>query len=59
VSVQDRSRFESNVPQAWKSSWMHTLKPQGDIGHVESHFGPFVDSVTIGPFGYSGNLDAR
>jgi hypothetical protein len=38
---------------------MHTMKQQGDVGHVESHFGPFGDSVTIGPFRYSGNLDAR
>jgi hypothetical protein len=59
VSVQDRSRFEPNAPQAQKSLWMHTMKQQGDTGHVESHFGPFGDSVTIGPFGYSGNLDAR
>jgi hypothetical protein len=59
VSVQDRSRFESNVPHARKSSWMHMMKLQGDVGHVESHFGPFGDSVTVGPFGYSGNLDAR
>jgi hypothetical protein len=22
----------------------------GDMGHVESHFGSFRDSVTIGPF---------
>jgi hypothetical protein len=28
----------------------------GDMGHVESHFGLFGDSVTIGPFGDSGNL---
>jgi hypothetical protein len=31
----------------------------GDVGHVESYFGPFGDSVTVGPFGDSGNLDAR
>jgi hypothetical protein len=31
----------------------------GDVGHVESSFGPFGDSVTISLFGYSGNLDAR
>jgi hypothetical protein len=59
VLVQDRSRFEPNEPQAWKSLWMHTMKLQGDVGHVESHFGPFGDSVTIGPFGYSGNHAAR
>jgi hypothetical protein len=31
----------------------------GDMGHVESHFGPFEDSVTVGSFGDSGNLDER
>jgi hypothetical protein len=31
----------------------------GDVGLMESQFDPFGDSVTIGPFGDSGNLDAR
>jgi hypothetical protein len=31
----------------------------GQLGQVEPHFGPFGDSVTISPIGYSGNLDAR
>jgi hypothetical protein len=31
----------------------------GDVGHVESHFSLFGDSVTIGLFGDSGNLDTR
>jgi hypothetical protein len=31
----------------------------GDVGLVESHFGLFGYSVTIGLFGESGNLDAR
>jgi hypothetical protein len=31
----------------------------GDVGHVESYFGPFRDSVTVSPFGDSGNLHAR
>jgi hypothetical protein len=35
------------------------MKMQGDVGHVESHFGPFGDSITVGTFGYSGNLEAR
>jgi hypothetical protein len=34
-------------------------KLRGDVGHVESQFGPFGDSVTVGLFGDSGNLDAR
>jgi hypothetical protein len=35
------------------------MKLLGDVGQVESHFGPFGDTVTIGLFGDSGNLDAR
>jgi hypothetical protein len=35
------------------------MKLLGDLGHVESHFGPFGDNVTISPFGDSGNVDAR
>jgi hypothetical protein len=27
------------------------MKLLGDVGHVESHFAPFGDSVTVGPFG--------
>jgi hypothetical protein len=48
-----------NVPQARKSFWTHTMKLLGDVGHVESHFGLFGDSVTVGPFGDSGKLNAR
>jgi hypothetical protein len=35
------------------------MKLLGGVGYVESHFCLFGDSVTVGPFGYSGNLDAR
>jgi hypothetical protein len=35
------------------------IKLLGDVGFVESHFSRFGDSVTIGLFGDSGNLDAR
>jgi hypothetical protein len=33
------------------------MKLLGDVGHVESYLGPFGGSVTVGPFGYSGNLE--
>ena len=26
---------------------MHPMELQGDVGHVESHFGPFGDSVSV------------
>jgi hypothetical protein len=35
------------------------MRMLGDVRHMESYFRPFEDSVTIGPFGDSGNLDAR
>jgi hypothetical protein len=37
-----------NVPQAQKSIWTHPMEVQGDVGHVESHFGPFGDSACVG-----------
>jgi hypothetical protein len=37
----------SNVPQAQKSFWMHPMELLGEVGHVESHFGPFEDSVSF------------
>jgi hypothetical protein len=27
---------------------MHKMELLGDVGHVESHFGPFRDSVSAG-----------
>ena len=28
--------------------WMHLMELLGDVGHVESHFGLFADSVGVG-----------
>jgi hypothetical protein len=28
--------------------WTHPIELVGDVGHVESHFGSFVDSVSLG-----------
>jgi hypothetical protein len=36
-----------NIPQAQKSFWAHPIELLGDVGHVESRFGPFGDSVKI------------
>jgi hypothetical protein len=36
-----------------------TMKLQGNVGDMESHYGPFGYSVTISMFGDSGNVDAR
>jgi hypothetical protein len=39
--------FALNIPQAQKSFWTHLIEHLGDVGHVESHFGLFRDSVSI------------
>jgi hypothetical protein len=36
-----------NVPQPQKSFWTHPMELQGNVGHVESYFGPFGDSVGV------------
>jgi hypothetical protein len=37
-----------HVPEAWKSFWTHWMEHLGDVSHVESRFGPFGDSVSVG-----------
>jgi hypothetical protein len=37
-----------NIPQPQKSFGTHPMELQGDVGHVESRFGPFGDSVGVG-----------
>ena len=38
----------SNIPLDQKSFWMHLIELLGDVGHVESRFFPFGDSVSVG-----------
>jgi hypothetical protein len=40
--------FALNIAQAQISFWTLPIEHLGDVGHVESHFGPFRDSVSIG-----------
>jgi hypothetical protein len=37
-----------NVPSTWKSFWTKPMELLGDVAHVESHFGPFSDGVSVG-----------
>jgi hypothetical protein len=37
-----------NIPQAQKLFWMHPMEILGDVGHMDSHFGSFGDSVSVG-----------
>jgi hypothetical protein len=52
VSVQDRYTVcAERTIGSEKSFWMHTMELLCDVGHVESCFGPFGDSVNIRSFG--------
>jgi hypothetical protein len=42
------AQFALNVPQARKLLWTHPIEHLGDLGHVESHFGLFGESLSIG-----------
>jgi hypothetical protein len=37
--------FAPNVPKAWKSFWALTIVLLCDVSQVETHFGPFENSV--------------
>ena len=48
ILTQDRCTVSSNVPLDQKSFWTHPMEILGDVGHVESHFSPFGDNVSVG-----------
>ena len=48
VSLQDRCKVCAKHTMALKSFWTHSMEILGDLGHVESCFGPFGDSVSVG-----------
>ena len=41
------ARFALNVPRVRKSFWAHLMVLQGDVSHVEAHFGPLGDGVNL------------
>ena len=41
------AHFAPNVPSAKKSLWTHPMVLLGDMGHVESRFGPLGASVGV------------
>jgi hypothetical protein len=43
---QDRCMACAERTIGLKSFWTHLIEHLGDVGHVESHFGPFRDSVS-------------
>jgi hypothetical protein len=48
ILTQDRCTFCANRPQARKSVWTHPMEVLVYVGHVESHFCPFGDSISVG-----------
>jgi hypothetical protein len=47
VLIKIGARFAPNVPRAQKSFWLHSMDLLGDVGQMESCFGPFGDSVNL------------
>jgi hypothetical protein len=47
ILMQDSERFVPSIPQPQNSFWTHPMELQGDVGQVESRFGPFRDSVGV------------
>jgi hypothetical protein len=48
VSVQDRCTVGTKRTIGLeKSFWTHMMELLRDVGHVESHFGPFGDYVSV------------
>jgi hypothetical protein len=45
---QDRCTVCAKHTTGSKLFWTQPIELLGDVGHVESHFGPFRDSVSIG-----------
>ena len=48
VWVQDRCTVCTKHTKAHKSFWTHPMVLLGDVGHVESRFSSFGDSVCMG-----------
>ena len=48
ASVQDRSTVSTKCTIGSEIILDHPMELQGDVGHVESHFDPFGESVSVG-----------
>jgi hypothetical protein len=46
ILTQDRCTVAPSVLEARILFWTHRMELLGDVGHVESRFGPFGDSVS-------------
>jgi hypothetical protein len=41
------ARYVPNVPHSWKSFKTHVMELLGNVGHLESHFGPFGETIPL------------
>ena len=48
ILTQDRCTVCAKFTIGQKSFWTHPIELHCDVGRVESHFGPFGDSVSVG-----------
>ena len=48
VWVQDRCTVSAKRSIGLETFWMHPMELLRDVGHVESRFSPFGDSVCMG-----------
>ena len=48
ILTQDSCTLCAERTKARKLFWMHPMELLVDVGHVESCFGPFGDSVSVG-----------
>ena len=48
IITQDRCTVCNERTTGSKIIWAHPIEHQGDVGHSESDFGSFGDSVCIG-----------
>ena len=48
ILTQDRCTVCAEHLIGLESFWTHPMEHLGDMGHVESRFGPFGDSVSVG-----------
>jgi hypothetical protein len=47
ILTQDRCMVCTECTTGSKLLWKHPIEHLGDVGHVESYFGPFRDDVSI------------
>jgi hypothetical protein len=48
ILMQDMCTVGAERTTGSESFWTHLMELLGDVGHVESRFGPFGDSVSVG-----------